>query len=349
MVAKRKPPLPGRLALALTKRLGKDSTFLMRDKRRLGRRDDIVPTGMKVLDHHVLGVGGLVRGRIYEVFGDESAGKTTLLNKIMAGWTLDGGAVYFQDAEVKYDEDWAQLHGVDPEKVLMTQTQGLEEWHGAVIEALEGVTRSDKLLVALDSVAALAPKKVVESDIEKQGEPGLEARAWAKFFKVAPRLLAEKGATMVLINQVRSKIGVMFGNPETTPGGKALKHHASVRLKVNPGFQIKEGENTVARGLIVSAVKNQLAKPFQKGEFRLRFAEGFDEAWSVLEYAKKVGCIAKAAKADDPEAVAEAIANLGWDSGVAVIPPPAKPSAGKSKKGTPKAETKEVEDDAETD
>lgn len=265
---------------------------------------EVCPSGIGALDNHVLGCGGMPYGRIMEMYGLEGSGKTTLMNRFLAGCQRDGGIANLTDAECKFDADWAKLHGVDPDKLLVEQPAHLEQWLEITENAILQKPAGRPMLIALDSVAALPPKASVEEGLAGDAAIAEAARIWSKAMQKLPALVTRHKVALILLNQVRTKIGVMYGNPETTPGGNAIKAYASIRLSVMHG---KQTEDKQGRYMTVSAVKNQHRRPFNKAQLKLTFAEGFDERWNTLNHAKEMGCVEARCRS-----YKDAIAALGW-------------------------------------
>jgi recombination protein RecA len=293
---------PERLLSDLRKKFGEDSALLMGAGGGSGVRE-VCPTGNPVLDRWVIGVGGMPYGRIMEMFGAENSGKTTLMNRMLAGVQRDGGIAVLCETEHKYDPTWAELHGVVLEQLVLLQPPHLEaatEQFEAIIDKAEG----KRILIALDSVAATPCKKEVEEGVS--GTPGIgeAARVWSRSLRILSSKINKHQVAIVLVNQVRTKIGVMYGDPTTTPSGNAIKHYASLRLAVNHGKGI---DGHAGRYINVTMLKNQLAPPFRKAALRLDFAKGFNIRWEVLNHAKELGMVP--AKCQSFKDAANA---LGW-------------------------------------
>jgi recombination protein RecA len=268
------------------------------------RVTDVCPSGIGVLDHHVLGCGGMPYGRIMEMYGIEGSGKTSLMNKFIAGCQREGGIANLCDAETKFDEGWSKTHGVDPDKLIVSQPAHLEEWLEITENAITQKPASRLMLVALDSVAALPPKRAVDEGLGQDDSVAEAARIWSRAMQLMPKLVSRHGVAMILLNQVRMKIGVMYGNPETTPGGNAIKAYAALRLSVSPG---KQTDDKQGRYMNVRAMKNQMHRPFNKAQLKLQYATGFDDRWSTLNHAKDMGCVDAKCRS-----YKEALKALGW-------------------------------------
>lgn len=248
----------------------------------------VIPTGSLVLDE-ALGVGGYPRGRVVEIFGPESSGKTTLTLHAIAETQKAGGTAAFIDAEHAFDLRYARGIGIDLKKLLMSQPDCGEQ----ALEIAEALTRSGALdLVVIDSVAALVPKAEIEGDMG-DSHMGLQARLMSQALRKLTAIAHKTGTTIIFINQLRMKIGVVFGNPETTTGGHALKFFASVRLDVRRIGKVSLGENVVGNRTRVKVVKNKVASPFTEAEFDIRWGTGIDTGADLVEVALQAGVLEK--------------------------------------------------------
>ncbi len=248
----------------------------------------VIGTGSLALDH-ALGIGGYPRGRIVEVYGPESGGKTTLTLHAIAEAQRAGGVAAFIDAEHAFDVHYARAIGVDTERLLVSQPDTGEQ----ALEICEMLTRSGAVdLVVIDSVAALTPKAEIEGDMGDQ-HMGLQARLMSQALRKLTSVAHKTDTTIIFINQLRQKIGVVFGNPETTTGGNALKFYASVRLDVRRIGQIKVGEDPIGNRTRVKVVKNKCSPPFQEAEFEIRWGTGIDPATDLLDLAVERGVVEK--------------------------------------------------------
>lgn len=250
---------------------------------------DAVHTGSIGLDA-ALGVGGLPQGRIIEIFGPESSGKTTLALHVVAEAQKKGGICAYIDAEHAMDPEYAQKLGVNINELLISQPDTGEQG----LEITESLVRSGKLsVVVIDSVAALTPKDEIEGDMGAH-HVGKQARLMSQALRKLTAIVAKSKTMVIFINQIRMQIGVMFGNPETTPGGKALKFYASVRIDIRRIAQIKKGEEVVGGRVRVKVVKNKVAAPFRQTEFDLIYNEGISQEGEIIALGEKMSIIQKA-------------------------------------------------------
>jgi recombination protein RecA len=247
-----------------------------------------ISTGSIGLDF-ALGVGGLPRGRIIEIFGPESSGKTTLTLHVIAEAQKAGGVCAFIDAEHAMDPEYAKKLGVKIDELLISQPDHGEQ----ALEITETLVRSGKIdVVVVDSVAALTPKDEIEGDMGAH-HVGKQARLMSQALRKLTAIVARSHTIVIFINQIRMQIGVMFGNPETTPGGKALKFYTSVRLDIRKIAQIKKGEDVVGARTRVKVVKNKVASPFKQTEFDIIYNEGISAEGEILALGEKFGLIEK--------------------------------------------------------
>jgi recombination protein RecA len=250
---------------------------------------ETIPTGSIALDL-ALGVGGIPRGRITEIFGPESAGKTTLVQHIMAEAQKLGGIAAFIDVEHVLDPEYAKRCGVKIEDLYVSQPDTGEQ----ALEIAEALVRSNAVdLVAVDSVAALVPRAEIEGDMG-DAHMGLQARLMSQALRKLTGAISRSKTAVIFTNQLREKIGVMFGNPETTPGGRALKFYASVRLDIRRIEAIKQGTEVIGNRTKVKVVKNKVAPPFRIAEFDIIYSEGISKAGGLIDIGTEKGVIKKA-------------------------------------------------------
>jgi recombination protein RecA len=275
------------LAIAqIEKSCGKGSIMRMDAKEKV--RVEAVPTGAINLDA-AIGVGGIPRGRVTEIYGPESSGKTTLCLHVVANAQRMGGVAAFIDAEHALDTEYARKLGVDVEALLISQPDTGEQ----ALEICEILVRSGAVdIVVIDSVAALVPKAEIEGDMG-ESHMGLQARLMSQALRKLTGSIARSKTIVIFINQLREKIGVMFGNPETTTGGKALKFYASVRLDIRRIGPVKDKEEIVGSHVRVKVVKNKVAPPFKQAEFDIMYAEGISHTSLLVDIGSESGIIEK--------------------------------------------------------
>lgn len=291
--AKKRPEIPAEKLKVLQaamdkleKDFGKGSIMRMSD--RVVADVPVISSGSIGLDH-ALGIGGYPRGRIVEIYGPESSGKTTLAIHAIAEAQKQGGIAAFIDAEHAFDRFYAEKLGVDVNNLLISQPDNGEQ----ALEIADQLIRSSAIdIVVIDSVAALTPKSEIEGDMG-EAKVGLQARLMSQALRKLTSSISKTNTLCIFINQLREKIGVMFGNPETTTGGNALKFYASIRIDVRKGTSIKDGDEATGNRTKVKIVKNKMAPPFRKTEFDIVFGEGISKIGEIIDWGVEFNIIKK--------------------------------------------------------
>jgi len=270
----------------IEKDFGKGSIMKLGDERI--EDIEVIPTGSIALNA-ALGVGGYPKGRIVEIYGPESSGKTTLAIHAIAEAQKQGGIAAFIDAEHAFDRFYAKSLGVDVDNLLISQPDNGEQ----ALEIADQLIRSSAIdIIVIDSVAALTPKAEIEGDMG-DNKVGLQARLMSQALRKLTASVSKTKTTCIFINQLREKIGVMFGNPETTTGGNALKFYASVRLDIRKSTAIKDGDSVVGNLVKVKIIKNKVAPPFRKAEFEIMFGEGISRVGEIVDLGVEYGILQK--------------------------------------------------------
>ena len=272
---------------AIEKQFGKGAVMRLGDNNSIAQVD-VIPTGVLALDA-ALGVGGVPRGRITEIYGPESSGKTTLMLSVIAQAQKLGGTAAFIDAEHALDPSYAKKIGVDTDNLLVSQPDNGEQ----ALDIVETLVRSNALdVVVVDSVAALVPKAEIEGEMG-DSHMGLQARLMSQALRKLTAAVSKSNTALIFINQIRMKIGVMFGNPETTTGGQALKFYSTVRMDIRRIGSLKDGDEHTGNRTRVKVVKNKIAPPFREAEFDIMYGAGISRSGEIIDLASELNIITR--------------------------------------------------------
>ena len=294
MARKKKMEIDGGAGINATiadieQRFGKGAIMMLDNEDYTGQNIEAISTGSISLDI-ALGIGGIPKSRIVEIFGPESAGKTTLSLHMIAEAQKAGGRVAFIDAEHALDVEYAKRLGIDPSKILISQPDNGEQ----ALEITEALARSGEVdVIVVDSVAALTPRAEIEGEMG-DSHMGLQARLMSQALRKLTAAISATSTTIIFINQLRMKIGVVFGNPETTTGGNALKFYASIRLEIRKSTPIKDGDNVLGNLTKVKVVKNKVAPPFKQVTFDIIYGEGISQTGEIVDLGVQADILEKA-------------------------------------------------------
>ena len=307
---------------AIHKGFGKASAMRLSGGARSDLRE-VIPTGIDVLDHYVLGCGGLPVGRMMEVISEEGAGKTSFLLACLAAAQRAGGIAILAETEVSLDTRRASVFGLDPDRVVLLQPGHLDEAVQQQEEAIKAIPAGvGPVVLGWDSVAATPSKEEVEEGLGEASAFDKRAKAISQALRVLCPLAARHRVCLVYVNQIRDKIGVMFGNKTGSPGGHALKFHASIRLQLFSGKAQKDSASQhTGKFVTFLSIKNKLAVPFRKASVKLTYATGWDDKWSTLNHAKALGLVDNRAKGEEAWVVArDKLLAVGWGGSGGLAP-----------------------------
>lgn len=280
------------MADALRKHLGRDDVAkTLEDDGGYSSVREVMPTRLLPLDHHVIGIGGLPYGRIVEIRGSEDTGKSSLVNHLIWAAQQDGAVASLGDSERKVSPNWVDVFKVKKDEVLLLPVKTIEQWLEEVKVTIRKFGSRHKLVFILDSIATSTPQKAEDEDLEDSEIPGAQAAAWSRGLRQLNKLISERLVLVVLINQLRSKIGVLYGPKEESASGRAIRHYSSLRLEMNHGSSRKVGTEHVGKWFSVRSIKNHLAPGFKSAKVLLNFDTGFDDDRTTLLFAKEVGAV----------------------------------------------------------
>jgi recombination protein RecA len=303
-----------RIVDAVRKQFGEGAALTMGDGM-AGRSEvsEVVPTGILPVDHYVFGCGGLPVGRLVEVYSEEGVGKTSFAMAAVAGAQREGGLAMWIETEEALDRTRFTVFGADREQVALLQPGSIEQCGETMELSLKTIPKGvGPNLLVWDSIAATPTQREVDEGLSGGDRVGERARVLSKMCRSLLRLAAERRTALLFINQVREKIGVMFGDKYTTPGGHGVKFHASVRLQLFGGKSVKDGDEHTGKTITFLGAKNRMAPPWRKAQVRLDYAKGWDNQWSVLNHAKDKGLVADNARGE--KHYLDALDKLGWKS-----------------------------------
>lgn len=296
----------------IRKKLGKTSAMLLSEGI-ISDIDVVIPTGIEVLDNYIFGVGGLPGGRLIEVFSEEGAGKTSFILQCLGSVQQEGGVAILAESEKGLDKERAKTFGCNLDEVInLTDVESIEGAMKSIHAAVESVPKDIPAIVAFDSIAASPTMKEIEGELEEGDRMAAKALVMSRACRVLCPLAARKNVVLLFVNQIRDKVGVMYGNNTATPGGRGVKFHASVRLQLFSGKAVKKPKiGHIGKAVTFMAVKNKINTPWRKVQVRLDYEEGWDNVWSTVTHAKDMGVIDKKLQAI-PKSHRLAIKKLGW-------------------------------------
>jgi recombination protein RecA len=305
----------GQIIKAIREKFGEGSALRLSDGPASEVRE-YIPTGIYAVDRYVLAIGGLPVGRIVELYGEEGTGKTTLALSAAASVQREGGLAIWAETEEAFNSERAATLGVDEQQLLILQPGTIEQTGQSAELALNTVPVGvGPVLFVWDSIAATPTAREIEEGLNGNDRVGERAKALSKICRSLNRLAVEKRACLMFVNQIREKIGVMFGDKYTTPGGQAVKFHSSVRLQMFSGKSVKDGDEHTGKTITILATKNRLAPPWRKVQARLDYATGWDNQWTTINHAKDRGLIPESAR-NSIKSYDEALVALKWNVAV---------------------------------
>jgi recombination protein RecA len=329
---------------AIRKRYGKASAMVLGDGGSLAEVKEVIPTGIEVVDRYVLGIGGLAVGRISEMYGPEGVGKSSFLAKCIASTQAEGGIAVLAENENALQPSWWEMHGVDLDRLILLEADTIEATTARLYDAISALPTKleGPCFAAWDTLAATPTKREIDIGLDGNDKVGDRAKALSKAMRLLTRLVARRRCHFMIVNQIRDNIGVMFGDKTSTPGGHAVKFHASIRIQLLGGKAVKEKVDWVdredqdaddtagdseskviehaAKDITLLCAKNKLSIPWKKCRLRLDYTKGWDNAWSTFYHAKELGLIE--GRDDQDEASLKRVRRrLGWLPPAAVVAP----------------------------